>query len=264
MYEVHRAFPAIVGVARGHHQTYVPEERNDVGAVEQMVELTGSSSPCSSTGTFRFSRPPGYTFTPGQYLTLTLDTREGPQTKPFSHCDAPGDPESLILTRMTGSAFKDALAALHPGDRVTMSGPFGKLTLPEGVDRAAFLVGGVGITPMRSIVRDSVQRATGLTALVFDGNLDESCIPLREEFDRWQREQPGIGFVHVLERPGEQWAGERGYVSPEIVLRHCDPADGWHWFVSGPPAMVDAMARVLVAVGVDAVRTHVESFAGYR
>lgn len=232
--------------------------------IEYVVELTGSSSPCSSTSTFLFSRPPGYAFKPGQYLSLTLETREGPQTKQFSHCDAPGDAEALVLTRMTGSAFKDALAALRPGDRVAMSGPSGRLTLPEGVDRAAFLVGGVGITPMRSIVRDSVQRATGLTALVFDANLDESCIPLLEEFDGWEREHPGIAFVHVLERPGRGWTGESGYVSPEIVLRHCDPADGRHWFVSGPPAMVEAMSDVLVAVGVDAEHTHVESFVGYR
>jgi len=232
--------------------------------IEYVVELTGSSSPCSSTSTFLFSRPPGYAFKPGQYLSLTLETREGPQTKQFSHCDAPGDAEALVLTRMTGSAFKDALAALRPGDPVQMSGPFGRLTIPDGVDRAAFLVGGVGITPMRSIVCDSVQRATGLTALVFDGNLDESCIPFREEFDGWEREHPGISFVHVLERPGEQWAGERGYIGADTVLRHCDPTDGRHWFVSGPPAMVDAMSRVLLAVGVDAAHTHIESFAGYR
>ena len=138
------------------------------------VTFTGSESPCASTGVFRFSRPPGYSYVAGQYVSLTLETREGRQTKSFSHCDAPGDAETEVLTRLTGSAFKDALAALHPGDLVTMSGPFGRLVLPEGVDRAAFLVGGVGITPMRSIVRDSVQRGTGLTALVFDGNLDET------------------------------------------------------------------------------------------
>jgi ferredoxin-NADP reductase len=235
-----------------------------MGGDSYTVRLTESASPCASTSTFGFSRPPGYAFEAGQYLSLTLDTREGAQTKLFSHCDAPGDPETLILTRMTGSAFKDALAALRPGDPVAMSGPSGRLTLPEGVDSAAFLVGGVGITPMRSIVRDAVQRATGLTALVFDANLDESCVPFLEEFDGWDREHSGIGFVHVLERPGDQWTGERGYISPEIVLRHCVPTDGRHWFVSGPPAMVDAMRHVLVAVGVDAEHTHIESFAGYR
>jgi len=227
------------------------------------VTFTGSESPCTSTGAFRFSRPPGYSFVAGQYHRLTLETREGLQTKSFSHCDAPGDAETLVLTRLTGSAFKDALPALRPGDLATMDGPFGRLVLPEGVDRAAFLVGGVGITPMRSIVRDSVLRGTGLTVLVFDGNLDETCIPMREEFDAWERGNPGITFVHVLERPSAEWTGERGFITAETVLRHCDPHDGWHWFVSGPPAMVEPMRRVLEAVGVDGDHSSFESFAGY-
>jgi ferredoxin-NADP reductase len=235
-----------------------------MGTDARTVEFLGSADPCSSTGIFRFSRPPGYAYTPGQYLSLTLETREGAQTKNFSHCDSPQDRETEILTRMTGSAFKDALAALRPGDTVETGGPFGKLVLPEGAEHAAFLVGGVGITPMRSIVRDAVQRATGLTALVFDGNLDETCIPLRDEFDTWEREHASIRFVHVLERPSPAWTGEQGFIGPETVKRHCDPLDGWHWFVSGPPAMVDAMSRVIDALGVDASRVSFESFAGYR
>ena len=75
--------------------------------------------------------------------------------------------------------------------------------------------------------------------LVFDGNLDETCIPMRDEFDAWEAENPRIRFVHVLERPSAEWAGERGFITAETVLRHCDPLDGWHWFVSGPPAMVE-------------------------
>lgn len=228
------------------------------------VTLESSTSPCEGTRMFRFSRPEGYSFAAGQSLALTLPTREGEQTKSFSHCDAPGDDRTEVLTRMTGSAFKDALAALRPGDAVSMRGPSGRLTVPAGVDRAAFLVGGVGITPMRSIVRDSILRGTGLRALVFDANIDDTCIPLREEFDSWEREHPSVRFVHVLERPSAAWTGERGFITSETVQRHCDPLDGWHWFVSGPPAMVDAMHRVLDALGVDAAHASFESFAGYR
>jgi ferredoxin-NADP reductase len=227
------------------------------------VTFLGSTDTCSSTGRFRFSRPPGYTYKPGQYLSLTLHTRQGAQTKSFSHCDSPRDQETEILTRMTGSAFKDALAALQPGETVETAGPFGDLVLPEGVVRAAFLVGGVGITPMRSIVRDAVQRATGLEVLIFDGNLDETCIPMRDEFDRWQIEHETVRFVHVLEKPSPAWTGERGFIGSETVLRHCDPLDGWHWFVSGPPAMVDAMARVIDQLGVDLADVSFESFEGY-
>lgn len=219
---------------------------------------------CSSTATFVFTRPEDHRFVPGQYVSLTLQTREGSQTKQFSHCDAPGDDEVRIITRLTGSAFKEALLALRPGDEVGVRGPFGRLGLPSGVTRAAFLVGGVGVGPARSIVRDAVQRETGLTALVFDGNLDETCIPFRDEFDAYEREDARVRFVHVLERPSESWTGERGFITPEIVRRHCDPAEGWHWFVTGPPVMVAAMRQVLKDLAVPAARSSFEMFAGYR
>jgi ferredoxin-NADP reductase len=218
---------------------------------------------CHGTASFSFDRPKGYRFAAGQYFTLTLATEDGEQTKSFSHCDSPGDERSQLTTRLTGSAFKNALEALTPGDPVTVAGPFGSLTVPEGVAKAAFLVGGVGITPARSIVRDSVQRRTGLTALVFDGNLDEGCIPFNEEFTRYEDEVPSVRFVHVLERPGQAWTGERGFITAEMVLRHCDPLDGWHWFVAGPPAMTRAMDVVIAALQLPADRVSREPFSGY-
>lgn len=235
-----------------------------MAGTEYSVTFVGSSAHCPATSSFFFTRPQGYRYTPGQFLSLTLQTRDADVTKQFSHCDAPGDPHTQIMTRLTGSAFKDALAALVPGDTVTMRGPAGRLVLPKGTTKAGFLVGGVGITPMRSIVRDAVQKDTGLTSLVFDGNLDETCIPLREEFDSWERAQPAIRFVHVLERPTDAWEGERGFITAETVLRHCDPLDGWHWFVAGPPAMTEAMRGVLTRLGIPEERSSFESFAGYR
>jgi len=228
------------------------------------MRLVRAERTCVNTGSFVFARPEGYRFEPGQYLSLTLQTREGPQTKQFSHCDAPGDDEIRILTRLTGSAFKEALLALRPGDDAGVRGPFGRLMLPPGQERAAFLVGGVGVGPARSIVRDAEQRGTGLTALVFDGNLDETCMPFRDEFDAIERDDVRVRFVHVLERPSAAWTGERGYITADLVRRYCDPAEGWHWFVTGPPAMVAAMRAVLKDLGVPASRASFEMFAGYR
>jgi ferredoxin-NADP reductase len=226
------------------------------------VALVEARQECAGTGVFTFTRPAGYTFSPGQYMTLELDTREGKQTKPFTHADAPGDESSRVLTRMSGSPFKDALLALAPGDPVAMAGPFGRLTVPEGAGKLAFLVGGVGITPAVSIVRDSVLRSTGLECLIFYGNPEESCIPLGAELDAYEHGAP-VRRIDVLSRPSVAWTGERGYITAEVVARHCRPLDGWHWFVSGPPSMVDAMRAMLDALAVPTTSTSIEAFAGY-
>ena len=218
---------------------------------------------CTATAAFRFERPDDYEFVAGQYGAFTLETADGIQVKDFTHASAPGDAFIELTTRLTGSAYKKALQALRPGDVVTLSGPNGKLTVPDDVTKAAFLVGGVGITPARSIVRDAVQRSTGLTVLMFDGNADQTCVPYGDEFDDYVRDHKEIRVVDVLEEPLRGWTGEVGFITAEIVRRHCDPFDGWHWFIAGPPAMVDAMEKVVAELRLPPDRVSTELFTGY-
>jgi ferredoxin-NADP reductase len=229
-----------------------------------VVRFVGADRLCTGTATFAFTRPEGYRFAAGQYLSLTIDTDQGAQTHSFSHCDAPGDDSTMILTRLTGSAFKDALLAMRPGDEATMRGPSGLLTVRPDARRIAFLVGGVGVSPARSIVREAARRDAEVETLVFDGNLDEGCVPFKEEFDTYEREHPSIRFVHVLEKPSAEWTAARGFITADIVRLHCDPLDGWHWYVAGPPAMVAAMRAVLDVLRVPASSATFELFAGYR
>ena len=217
----------------------------------------------SGTATFRFDKPQGYSFVPGQFVMLTLTTAEGEQTKIFSHCDAPGDPYIEITTRLSGSAFKNALEALRPSDEVGMSGPGGRFTVPEGCRKAAFLVGGVGITPARSIIRDAVLRSTGLAVALFFGNQDQSCIPFGEELAGYAASHPEIEVVNVLAVPEAGWEGETGFITAETVRRHVEGLDGWHWFVCGPPAMVTAMERVVADLGLPDESVSFERFGGY-
>ncbi len=230
---------------------------------EQIVAFRERVECAEGVAAFRFTKPEGYGFLPGQYFTLGLDTREGRQSKPFTHSDAPDDPFIELTTRLTGSAFKNALVALSPGEGVAVGGPFGRPALPEGTSRAAFLVGGVGVTPARSVLRDARHRRTGLEAVVFLGNQNESCMPYAAEFEAMHRVDSGIRVVNVLVAPSADWTGERGFISADIVRRYIDPDAGWHFVVAGPPAMVDAMSRLLDELAVPKERTSLERFSGY-
>jgi ferredoxin-NADP reductase len=215
------------------------------------------------TGIFRFAKPEGHSFTPGQFMSVTLDTRDGAQTKHFTYSQAPADPYLEMTTRLSGSAFKDALLALRPGDEVGVRGPSGRMVLPHGAKRAAFLAGGVGITPARSIIRDAVQRSTGLQIALFYGNEDQDSIAFGGELASYAAEHSEIAVVDVLLAPGPGWIGETGFITAEVVRRHVDPLNGWHWMVAGPPAMVAAMERVVDQLGIPAANVSFERFSGY-
>lgn len=227
------------------------------------VAFIRSTPEAPGIATFTFGRPVGYAFGPGQFLSLSLDTRDGAQTKHFTICSSPGDTDLSITTRLSGSAFKDALLALATGQEVAITDPRGAMTLKAGVRKVAFLVGGVGVTPARCIIRDAVQRGDGPTFLVFYGNLDQDSIPFLGEFDSYEAEHPEISVVHVLANPKPGWSGETGFITADIVRRHVDPADGWHWVVAGPPAMIEAMKLVLADLEIPPERVSLEVFAGY-
>lgn len=208
---------------------------------------------------YRFALPEGYQFRAGQWFRLTLQTAEGPETKTFSHCSAPSDGTIELTTRLSGSAFKAALGRLAPGDEVTVSGPGGRLRIPDGASRITFLVGGVGVTPVRSLLRDAVSGNRVFDdALLVYGNRAPDCAPYLQEFEGMA--SIGVRVVEVYERLETGQHGERGFITAELVRRLQDPSDGRPFMVAGPPVMVSAMERVLDDLGVADDRRIVEWF----
>lgn len=223
------------------------------------VEFLGKQSCDESVVTLRFSRPEGYSFRAGQWFRLFLQTADGELAETFSQCAAPGDEELEMTTRLSGSAFKIALAALERGAVMSISAPGGRLAIPEGARRVCFLVGGVGITPVHSMLRDAQQGGrTFDDALLFYGNRDERCAPFAGEFQSMAA--IGVRTVLCFEHASESWKGERGFITVETVARHLDPRDGRPFLVAGPPVMVEVMQRILDELGVPESDRIVEHF----
>ena len=209
--------------------------------------------------TLRFSRPAGYDFAPGQWFTLTLETAEGKETKTFSHCSAPSDEYVEMTTRLSGSSFKKALASLCPGDHAVMMGPGGHLALDIDAERICFIVGGVGITPVRSILRDAAYHGRVFEdALLLYGNRDAACVPFAEEFERMA--DHGVRVVLCYEHPPEGWTGASGFITAELVREVLPQRVGIPFFAAGPPVMVSAMERVLDEIKVPDEMRHIERF----
>lgn len=223
------------------------------------VTVIGAEACSNRVAQFRFSRPATHEFKPGQWLRVTLPTTDGEQTKTFSYSSAPLDPWIEMATRLSDSAFKQALQQLVPGDEVAIAGPGGVFGVADDARKVAFLAGGVGITPVRSILRDAAQRGREFDdAAVFYGNRDATCVLYRDELGSF--ESHGVRVVDVLEQPDPAWRGERGFVSASLIERNLDAIAGYTFVVAGPPPMVAAMVRVLDELDVAEKARVVESF----
>jgi ferredoxin-NADP reductase len=222
----------------------------------------------ADTASFRFSRPSAYTFVPGQHFSITVPSPEGPLDHHFSHADSPTEDHLQMTTRLTGSAFKNALDALPLGGEATFTGPYGRFVFQLQTPKIAFLTGGVGITPVRSMLRyladtGGAGRLAGQELVLFYGSMTESGIIYKQELEELARTVPGLRLVQVITQPKKTWKGYHGFITADIVRTELGDPQAWTYYVVGPPPMIVAMQKVTAELGIPAAQIVTESFAGY-
>ena len=222
----------------------------------------------SDTTSYRFSRPAEYRFQAGQWYTIAIPSPEGPLDRHFSHADSPTESSIELTTRLTGSDFKNVLDLLPLGSEVEIEGPYGRFLFGYETPKIAFLTGGIGVTPVRSMLRyladtGGTGRIEGQELVVFYGSMTEDGIVYKSEFDEFERKIVGLRVVHVITNPTESWKGYGGFISADIIRAELADPGKWNYYVSGPPPMIAAMEKVMDQLQIPKAQTVVESFAGY-
>jgi predicted ferric reductase len=174
----------------------------------------------------------------------------------------PGRERPIELSiKALGDWSRSTVPGLRSGTRVWIDGPFGAFTLDAAAAQGFVMIaGGIGITPLRSMLltmRDRGDRRPAL--LVYAARNRERAI-FASELEQLQREID-LSIVFVFEDAEAGWQGERGYVTAEFLRRHVPmPLRLRHFFVCGPGPMMDALEHVLLELGVSADRVRTERF----
>lgn len=232
-----------------------------VSATAFVTRFTESVPRGPGTMSFRFEKPEGFEYQAGQYFILTLPGRDGSLKKPFTFSSAPTEPFLELTTRMSGSEFKNALATLLPGAEVEMRAPNGSFVLKDGVARMACVIGGVGITPFRSMVRSLADLGVCDREIVLlYGNSSEEGITFGEELDHIARRLPQVRVVNVLSRPGDSWRGRRGHLNVDVIREELELPGEWTYYLCGPPPLMEGMVEALAELGVPDEHVVLERF----
>ncbi len=129
--------------------------------------------------------------------------------------------------------------------------------------KAVFLTGGIGITPVRSILRDLADRHEDRRLTVLYANEREETVTFADELAELTETLPSVRMVQVLADPGPDWQGWRGRIRPEILQQELEEPASWHYYVCGPPGMVQAMRELLFGLKVNRRLVTLENFEGY-
>ncbi len=210
---------------------------------------------------FRFTRASEFDFKAGQFFYIRLNKN---LLKHFTLSNSPTEKDYIQLTtKMTGSEFKNALNALKPGDQVDINGPYGEFTYDTNFKKIAFLSGGIGITPIRSICRYITDNEIDCEITLVYGNNQERDIVFKKEFDEMISRNSKLKVVHVLSNPGPEWTGHKGFITKDIVKHEIPDLKERVFYTCGPPAMVLAMNNVLDELKVEKQNIKLENFVGY-
>ncbi len=233
------------------------------------IKLRSKKEVASDTMTFHFNKPAGFTFKPGQFADYTLvepsETDSEGDTRGFS-LGAPCEEEIIFTTRMRDTAFKRNLKIMATGTEVIFDAPYGSFTLQNNTKiPAVFLSGGIGITPMRSIILQATHDKTAHKIFLFYANKTPKDAAYLEELEA--AEKANINFKLVASMTdiegSKDWKGETGFFTKEMLQKYIGDLSLPIYYISGPASMVTSIRKTLNEAGIDDDNIRTEEFTGY-
>jgi predicted ferric reductase len=202
-----------------------------------------------------------FAFAPGQFGWFAIGRSPFSVTQhPFSFSSSAEREEVELAVKALGD-FTSRVGELDPGTTVYVDGPHGVFSIDQDEGPGFGLVaGGVGIAGLISMLRTMADRQDARPVVLVYANREWDGVAFREELEHL-KDRLSLTLVHVLERPPDDWTGETGYVTPEVLSRHLPPGyRRFQFFICGPDPMMDAAEAALVELGVPPDRVHTERF----
>jgi len=206
---------------------------------------------------------PGFRFTPGQFGWLTVWGSPFKITgHPFSFSSSAALTGGRVeMTIRNLGDFTSTIPTIPVGKRVYLDGPYGAFTVGNPADMHVLICGGIGITPMMSIIRTFADSGDRRPVILIYGSIDWESITFREELELL-KERLNLTVVHVLRNPPTDWSGEQGYITAEVFRRHLPPPYADHeYFICGSDAMMDSIEKALDELRVPVSKYHSERYS---
>ncbi|MCF8430393.1 MAG: NADH:ubiquinone reductase (Na(+)-transporting) subunit F, partial [Melioribacteraceae bacterium] len=157
---------------------------------------------------------------------------------------------------------------LKPGDKVTISGPYGEFFAKETDNEMVFIGGGAGMAPMRSHIFDQLIRLNSNRKISFwYGARSLKEIFYQDHFDKLAAEHENFEWHVALSEPKEEdnWTGLTGFIHQvlleEYLKNHPAPED-CEYYICGPPMMNSAVTQMLDNLGVEPENVMMDDFGG--
>lgn len=199
---------------------------------------------------------------PGQYAYLRFGSKAvSREEHPFTIASAPGE-DGLRFTIRCAGDFTSLLPRVEPGETVWVDAPYGQfsyLTAPWA-RRLVFIAGGVGITPMLSMLRHMAAGGERRETILLWSNRAAEDVVHREELIAIAEKLPHCTIVHTLSRGMAEWAASGRLDTDKLRVHVGDWRPNTAAFVCGPSSMMEQVVAELRKLGFPGHAIFTEEF----
>jgi len=197
---------------------------------------------------------------------------EEPVFRAYSMANHPAEGNKMMLNIRIATppwdrdkkAFKDVppgycssyVFTRKPGDKVTISGPYGEFHIKHTEKEMVYIGGGAGMAPLRSHIFHLFHTLkTGRKVSYWYGARSRREIFYEDEFRAIERDFPNFKFVIALSDPlpDDHWKGDTGFIHNVVLKNYLDKhpePEEVEYYLCGPPMMNDAVQKMLDNLGV--------------
>jgi len=219
--------------------------------------------------TFRFVSPDGsalpFEHTAGQYINLKLTIDGKRVNRSYTIASSPTRNaycEISVKRAANGYGSKHLHDTWQQGQLVQVSAPAGKFFFAgHESDRVVLIAGGIGITPMMSVVRSLTDRGwAGEMYLVFSVRTKQDIV-FAHELEDLQARHPNLHVLITLTNETDAaWTGARGQITKQLLADFIPKLEHGPVMLCGPDPMMTAMRSLLVGMGIPDQEIHQEAF----
>lgn len=202
---------------------------------------------------------------------------EEPVYRAYSMANTPAEKELRFTIRVAtppGSAdlppgvASSYLFTLKPGDRLSLSGPYGDFFVKNTRREMCFIGGGAGMAPLRAhIFHNLLTKKTERKITFWYGARSKSEMFYDEEFKELEKNFDNFSYHVALSdpQPEDDWDGLVGFIHQvaydQYLENHPDP-DEIEYYICGPPMMLEAVQKMLDSLGVEPEMIAFDDFGG--
>jgi predicted ferric reductase len=207
-----------------------------------------------------------FDYAPGQFAFVTFHSESLPvERHPWTISSTPTRLKSLIFAIKCSGDFTAYIGRLKPGDTAEIDGPYGLFSYLASVrdpnQELVMIAGGVGVTPMLSMLRYMVDIDQMRKATLIWSNKTEADILFQNEIEEMEAKLPNLAVHHVLSAQAG-FQGRTGRLNQDMLKELLSNTSyKASIFVCGPPPMMDSVCTDLKKIGYSPRTIFTERFS---